>query len=81
MFNSDPKGPLVRIVVALAGLSLFAWGFSTIVWRGDLHYKNWFGELVFALLAILFGLAIILSALFKPEFLGRPAARSKRHHP
>jgi hypothetical protein len=78
MFNSDPKGPLVRLVAALAGVSAFGWGFSAIVWRADLHYRNWFGELVFAPFAILFGLAIVLSAISKPEFLGSPAAKSKR---
>jgi hypothetical protein len=78
MLNSDPKRPLIRIVAALAGLAVFGWGLGAILQPGDLHYKNWFGELVFAPFAILFGFAIVFSALFKPEILGRPAARPKR---
>jgi hypothetical protein len=78
MFNSDPNRPLVRIVAALAGTTLLGFGLGTILWRGDLHYENWFGELVFAPLAVLFGTLIILSALFKPVLLGRPTTRRKR---
>jgi len=78
MMNADPKSPLVRIVAALAGLAVLTWGLGAILWQGDLHYKNWFGELVFAPFAILFGLIIILSALFKPEILGRSPKRLKR---
>ena len=59
-------------------MAVFGWGFGAIVWRGDLHYNNWFGELVFAPFAILFGVIIILSALFKPEILGRSPRRLKR---
>ena len=75
MFSSDPKSPLIRIVATLAGLTLLGWGVSAILVRGDLQYKNWFGELVFAPFAVLFGLVIILSALFKPEMLGRSPKR------
>ncbi len=78
MFSTGPKSPLVRIVAVLAGTAVFGWGLGAILWQGDLHYKNWFGELVFAPLAILFGLVIILSALFKPEILGRAPKRLKR---
>ncbi len=78
MFNSDPKSPLIRAVAALAGLTLFGFGFRAIFLRGDLHYTNWFGELVFAPLAVLFGLIIILGALFKPEILGSSPKRLKR---
>jgi hypothetical protein len=78
MLNTDPKRPLIRIVAGLAGVAVFGWGFAAMVWRGDLHYKNWFGELVFAPLEILFGLVIICGALFKPEILARPTVRPKR---
>ena len=77
MLNADPKGPLVRIVAALAGLAVLGWGLASILQKGDLHYQNWFGELVFSPFAILLGLAVILSALFRPEILGRPQ-RPKR---
>jgi hypothetical protein len=78
MINTDPKRPLARVVAGVVGLAVFGWGFGAIVWRGDLHYNNWFGELVFAPFAILFGVIIILSALFKPEILGRSPRRLKR---
>jgi drug/metabolite transporter (DMT)-like permease len=78
MFSSDPKSPLVRIVAALAGLAVLGWGLASILQRGDLHYRNWFGELIFSPFAILFGLGLILSALFKPEILGRQATTRKR---
>ena len=78
MLDTDPKRPLIRIVAALAGLSVFGWGMGAILWHGDLHYRNWYGELVFAPFAILLGLVIILSALFKPELLGKAPKRLKR---
>jgi hypothetical protein len=52
LLNTDPKRPLARIVAALAGLSIFGWGLGAILWHGDLHYGNFFGELVFAPFAI-----------------------------
>ena len=78
MFNADPKRPLVWIVAFLEGCAVLSGGFGAILWRGDLHYTNWFGQLVFAPFAILLGSAMILAALFKPEVLGRPPTRSKR---
>jgi hypothetical protein len=78
LLNTDPKRPLVRIVATLAGVSILRWGIGAILGQRDLHFKNWFGELVFAPFAILFGLVIILSALFKLEILGRSPKRLKR---
>jgi hypothetical protein len=78
MLNTDPKRPLARIVAVLAGLAIFGWGLRAVLWQHDLHYQNWFGELVFAPLAILFGLLTIFGALFKPEILGRPRMPPKR---
>jgi hypothetical protein len=78
MLNTDPKRPLVRIIATLAGLAIFGWGLEAFLWQRDLHYKNWFGELIFAPFAILFGLAMILSALLKPEILGSSPTRLKR---
>jgi hypothetical protein len=57
---------------------VFLVGDCAILWRGDLHYKNWSGELVFAPFAILFGIIIILRALLKPEWLGKAPKRLKR---
>jgi hypothetical protein len=67
------------MVAGLAGLSIFAWGLGAILWRGELlHYRIFFGELVFAPFAILFGVILIVGALFKPEILGKAPKRLKR---
>jgi len=55
MFSSDPKTPLYRTVVLIAGLAALGLGFAPILRHGDLFYKNWFGELVFSPLAIILG--------------------------
>jgi hypothetical protein len=77
MLNTDPKSPLVRTVAILAGLAVFGWGLRAVLWQPDLHYRNWFGELVFGPFAIFFGLLIVLGALFKPEILSGPARRKR----
>jgi hypothetical protein len=78
MFNYDPKRPLVRGVAAIAGLVVIGWGVAAVRPRGDLHYSNWFGEPVFAPFAIIFGLIIVVGALFKPEILGRSHSRLRK---
>jgi hypothetical protein len=60
MLNTDPKRPLARIVGSIAGLAILGWGLDAVLRRGDLLYRNWFGEFVFAPFAIIFGLVIIL---------------------
>ena len=67
--SSDSRGPLYRGVAALAGLCMIGLGLRPILSSGDLNYRNWFGGLVFAPLAIVFGLFVLLAALFKPQFL------------
>jgi len=74
----DPRRPMVRVVAGFAGLAVLGWGLAPVLRHNDLHYQNWFGELVFAPFAILFGLLALFGALFKPQILGRPAARSKK---
>jgi hypothetical protein len=67
------------MVAGLAGLSIFAWGLGAILWRGELlHYRIFFGEFVFAPVAILFAVILIVGALFKPEILGKAPKRLKR---
>ncbi len=56
---------------------MIGWGLQSILIHGDLHYTNWFGELIFEPLAILFGLIAVGGALFKPEILGGTAVRKK----
>ena len=69
MFNVDARGPLFRGVAALAGLCMIGLGLHPILSSGSLNYHNWFGGLVFAPFAIVFGLIILLASLFKPQFL------------
>jgi len=77
MFDLEPKKPLYRGIAALAGLVLLGLGLGPILSHGDLFYKNWFGEWVFAPFAIIFGLVIVWGALFKPEILGK-STQTKR---
>jgi hypothetical protein len=62
----------------LAGLAVFGWGLRGVLGQPDLHYRNWFGDLVFGPFAIFFGLLIIFGALFKPEILAGQSTRRKR---
>ena len=78
MFSSDPKTPLYRTVVLIAGLAALGLGFAPILRHGDLFYKNWFGELVFSPLAIIFGLVMVFAALFRPSILDTSTNRTKR---
>ena len=78
MLNTDPERPLVRVVAGLAGLAILGWGLRGLSWREALHYRNWFGESVFAPIAIFFGLLIVFAALFKPKILGASQMPRKR---
>jgi hypothetical protein len=80
MLSTEPQRPLARIVAGLAGLAMILLGVAPILKRGDIFYTNWFGELVFSPLAIIFGLFTIGCAVFKPSWLSarREAVRRKR---
>jgi len=60
---------LFRIVAGLAGLAMISLGLAPILKRGDIFYTNWFDELVFSPLAIIFGLFTVGCAVFKPSWL------------
>ncbi len=74
MLNVDPRGFFYRFVAVLAGAVMIGLGLAPFLHRGDL----WFGELVFAPLAVMFGIMIVAMALFKPEWLGTSPERRKR---
>lgn len=80
MLNPDPHGFLYRLTAVLAGLAMISLGAGPIFARHDLFYTNWFGELVFAPLAVVFGFLTIASALFKPEWLTVRRIERKRTH-
>jgi hypothetical protein len=77
MLNTEPQRPLPRIVAAIAGLAMVCLGLAPLLRRGDIFYTNWFGGLVFAPLAIAFGIFTIGCAVFKPNWL---AARRETVH-
>ena len=76
MLNADPHGFLYRTVAAIAGFVIISFGVAPLLHGGDLFGTNWFGELVFAPLAIVLGLIVVAFALFKPEWLGARRAQS-----
>ena len=80
MLNTDPHGFLHRIVAVVAGLAIIGFGVRPLLHGGDLFGVNWFGELVFAPLAIVLGLIVVGFALFKPEWLVAKRIESKRRH-
>ena len=69
MLNTDPHGFLYRTVAVIAGLAIIGFGVAPLFHSGDLSGTNWFGELVFAPLAIVLGVMVVAFALFKPEWL------------
>jgi hypothetical protein len=77
VLNTDPHGFLYRIVAVVAGFSVIGVGAIPLV-RRSLFATNWFGEPVFAPLAIVLGLIVVAFALFKPEWL--MAKRVERKH-
>jgi hypothetical protein len=76
MLNFDPRKPFYRILFFLLGSTVI--GLSLTTFRNhDLFYENWWGGLVFAPIAIVFGLVIIFGAIFKPSIFGKhPATRN-----
>ena len=80
MLNTDPHGLLYRIVAGVAGLVIIGFGVSPLLHGGDLFGTNWFGELVFAPLAIVLGLIVVSFALFKPEWLVAKGIERKRRN-
>src|SRR4051812_33961757 len=69
MLNTEPRGFLYRVIAVVAGFTIVGFGLAPILKRGDLFSTNWFGELVFAPLAIVLGLVVVAFALFKPDWL------------
>jgi len=76
MLNPDPKAFTIRIVVSLLGFSAICIGLKHLL-RGDLSYLNWFNGLVFAPIPVIFGVLMILAAVFKPEYLTSGSTRRR----
>lgn len=81
MMKLDPSGFWYRFVGGLAGAAMISMGVAPMLGHGDVSYTNWFGGLVFAPVAILFGIFTIFCAIFKPKWLAPSAANRlrKRH--
>ena len=77
MLNVDQRGLLYRSIAAISGVAMVGMGVAPIVRTGDLSYTNWFGGLVFAPIAILFGVFTVFCAIFKPDWLAAPAFRKR----
>jgi len=78
MLNVRPRGFLNRFVAILAGLAMVSWGTGSVDTK-RLFYTNWFGDLVFAPIALAFGAFTIWCAIFKPEWLGGNNVLSTRN--
>lgn len=77
MLDVNPRGFLYRLVAALAGVAVASFGAVAFA-RGGSSYANWFGGLVFAPFAVLFGGFAVFCAVFKPDWLEAKALKSKR---
>lgn len=58
MLDFDPRKPLYRVLFSVAGVAIIGVGVASLR-RGDLFYENRWGGLVFAPLAIVFGIIFI----------------------
>jgi hypothetical protein len=77
MLDVNPRGFLYRFVAALAGVTVACFGVAAFA-RGGSSYANWFGGLVFAPFAVLFGGFAVFCAVFKPDWLQPKEFKSKR---
>ncbi len=66
MWHINPAKPIFRALFALLGFVFLSLGLAALK-TPLLSYRNWWGGLIFAPFVILFGLVIILGALFKPK--------------
>jgi len=64
-------------VIAFLGFSAIFLGLGPML-RGDLFFSNWFHGLVFAPLAVIFGVVMILMAIFTPKYLWETDWRQRR---
>jgi hypothetical protein len=77
MTNPPKPYRLQRVIFAVIGLGIVAFGVGTLV-NGYLHYQNWWGGLVFAPFAILIGTSALLIAAFRPDVFRQPTKKRSR---
>jgi len=63
MIRGPQQKMYLRILCGIVGVVAFSWGLHPIL-AGDYSYNNWFGGLVFAPVAIVAGVLMVLGAVF-----------------
>ena len=76
MLNFDPRKPFYRALFLIFGATIIGVGIGPLR-HGRLSYENWWGGLVFAPFAIIFGIIIVLGALFKPAIFGKATKQNE----
>ena len=76
MLNFDPSKPFYRTLFLVMGTAMIGFGIAPLR-HGNLSYENWWGGLAFAPFAIIFGIIIVLGAIFKPAIFGKQPSKSK----
>jgi hypothetical protein len=69
-----------RIAAIVASLFLIALGTATVL-EGNLEWRNYWGGLVFAPVAILFGLLLLYAAIFRWDKMNKPPGDKKGRIP
>ncbi len=76
MLNFDPARPVFRALFLVLGAVMIGIGITPLL-HGNVSYENWWGGLAFAPFAIVFGIIIVLGAIFKPTIFGKQTSKSK----
>jgi hypothetical protein len=76
MLNFDPRRPIYRAFFLVLGAVVIGFGLTPLR-HGSVSYETWWGGLAFAPFAIIFGVIIVLGAIFKPAIFGRQTSKSK----
>jgi hypothetical protein len=76
MLNFDPRRPIYRALFVVFGAVMVGLGLTPLR-HGSVSYETWWGGLAFAPFAVIFGIIIVLGAVFKPAMFGRQPSKSK----
>ena len=72
--NKRKRNALAKILVIISAILLILTGAITLV-RGRLHYANYWGGAVFAPIAIIIGIFLLILAIFKWEKLKKKVGK------
>jgi hypothetical protein len=76
MLNFDPRRPIYRALFLVLGAVMIGFGLTPLR-HGSASYETWWGGSAFAPFAIIFGVIILVGAIFKPTIFGRQPGKSK----